>query len=529
MPKPPGWDKPQTIPPSAASPRTNMPTQASASPSKVPVKENPMEAPPAREVDIAEALLSPGTASTGGTTSAMAVVRNHHTSAATPRATDAPQSPSQHLTNLTHQPPEQRVAADGQAYSYIEFLEHYGSAKCFFKWQQAAQKEDPATQHTNFASDNTAKPMPPHTAKTLGSDPSAAPPRTNVPTTATASTTPALNDATAPAESGDEPNDDDNQSQRSWTREMNFQDFLRPNTAQYPCTEECSVVGCHGPCFRNHHPARLLVELYDDHACREHHPSEIFSRHVPPPTRQEDLDMLFQTGDFAVTENERSETPILTAEHVQGLEQFVPQEAGGYPSEAAADPGTAPAESVASPHAADTAQTPPIDPSQNQIVLAPAATAVATSHNTTGDNDSNVLLRLRQEDAAGLRDLERHRIPRRSLHNLAREALNTVTETGSPLPESLDLLFPWQEYIACHARAEDIIGSGITSATVEAIEGTADPNRRGQPRIHFIIYRRDGTCCRIHPGTRKGNDAKLLFYGLFFGTRCRILPGTCQR
>ena len=31
------------------------------------------------------------------------------------------------------------------------------------------------------------------------------------------------------------------------------------------------------------------------------------------------------------------------------------------------------------------------------------------------------------------------------------------------------------------------------------------------PRIDFVIYRSDGTHCRIHPGNKQSNDARLIF------------------
>ena len=57
----------------------------------------------------------------------------------------------------------------------------------------------------------------------------------------------------------------------------------------------------------------------------------------------------------------------------------------------------------------------------------------------------------------------------------------------------------WKEYIANLPTAENIIGPGIVSITAEFIEGTKDPNRRGQPRCDFIVYRADGTLLAHSP------------------------------
>jgi hypothetical protein len=144
------------------------------------------------------------------------------------------------------------------------------------------------------------------------------------------------------------------------------------------------------------------------------------------------------------------------------------------------------------------------------------ATAVATEHSSTshfstedkdGENDEDDDMLLRQQDIVTLR----HAHLGRSLHKVARDALNAITDIGCPSPKPLDTWFPWREHVACHPRANEIIASGVTRATAEAIEHTMDANRGGSPRIDFIMYRADGTHCHIHPGTKKGNDAKLIF------------------
>ena len=103
------------------------------------------------------------------------------------------------------------------------------------------------------------------------------------------------------------------------------------------------------------------------------------------------------------------------------------------------------------------------------------------------------------------------------LHNLARAALNRITDAGPVYPwpgvHSLDSEFPWRSYVACHAQADDIIGCGIVRAEANFIAETTDPNRRGQPRLDFVFYRADDSYCRLHPGSRPRNDAQPLFFG----------------
>jgi hypothetical protein len=123
------------------------------------------------------------------------------------------------------------------------------------------------------------------------------------------------------------------------------------------------------------------------------------------------------------------------------------------------------------------------------------------------------LVRLTLADAEELRRREKAITPKRSLHKLAREALNSISQAATDVEhtEDLETWFPWRAYIACHERSSEIIGSGVTHATAEFINGTQDPNRDGQRRLDFIVRRSDGTLCRLHPGGRRSGDAKLIF------------------
>ena len=120
------------------------------------------------------------------------------------------------------------------------------------------------------------------------------------------------------------------------------------------------------------------------------------------------------------------------------------------------------------------------------------------------------MVSLSLHDAATLRAAEAAIRPKRSLHELARGALNAITKAGvhSTASKDLDGWFPWKEYIACHAAAPYIIGEGVTHAVAEFIANTSDGNRGGQPRLDFVVYRFDGTYCRLHPGSKQSLDAK---------------------
>jgi hypothetical protein len=153
------------------------------------------------------------------------------------------------------------------------------------------------------------------------------------------------------------------------------------------------------------------------------------------------------------------------------------------------------------------------------VLFSAAGDAAATEHSaqaraSTEDAQAPtlplVLLLLEPRDIEQLQTEERSYEPRRNLHDAARDALNAITVAGysSNMVRNLEPWFPWRPYVACHAQAGVIIGSGITLAVAEFIEGTKDPNRGGQPRLDFVFYRTDGSYCRLHPGPKKRGDAK---------------------
>lgn len=162
--------------------------------------------------------------------------------------------------------------------------------------------------------------------------------------------------------------------------------------------------------------------------------------------------------------------------------------------------------------------TPPCNTPLVPVHNTPDNTSTAATEHSPSTTPT-VTISLRQDEAAALRTAEQARRPRRSLHDLARSALNAIAtptpgwnqQPGHGRYECLDTWFPWQTYVACHHKANEIIGPGITHATCESIHGTRDPNRSGDTRTDFVFYRADGSHCRLHPGTRKANDAKPIF------------------
>ena len=67
------------------------------------------------------------------------------------------------------------------------------------------------------------------------------------------------------------------------------------------------------------------------------------------------------------------------------------------------------------------------------------------------------------------------------------------------------------QYVAAHTEAETIIGTGIVAASANFILTRNDANRGGAPRLDFFFYRSDGSCCRLHPGRTRKQDAIPIF------------------
>ena len=153
-----------------------------------------------------------------------------------------------------------------------------------------------------------------------------------------------------------------------------------------------------------------------------------------------------------------------------------------------------------------TVDLPPVD--VTQPVVAPVHVDAGSSANhQVGEQP----LRLMPEDVRAIQRAERDRGPPRPLHQLARTALNNIEDRDPPIDVSLDNEFPWREYIAQHTESTRIIGTGIVQARAVFLKDQKDPNRGGAPRLDFCFVRSDDTVCRVHPGTKRSNDAKLKF------------------
>ena len=131
--------------------------------------------------------------------------------------------------------------------------------------------------------------------------------------------------------------------------------------------------------------------------------------------------------------------------------------------------------------------------------------------NTGGLGQTTTVVRLHASNLIEVRLQEANRGPPRSLHNLARQALNAISQSSTYAEVDLDDWFEWIPYVAAHRESVRIVGPGITQAVARFRAGTTDANRGGAPRLDFCFIRVDGTVCRVHPGPRRSQDAKLIF------------------
>ena len=116
-----------------------------------------------------------------------------------------------------------------------------------------------------------------------------------------------------------------------------------------------------------------------------------------------------------------------------------------------------------------------------------------------------------------LPELRRRGQPRAEiLHQEARNWTNYFAQNDrAPVGVQADLTKLWEnwkEYIATHKQANAIVGPGVVGFTSEFIEGTKDPNRGGIPRLDLVIQHVDGGYVRLHPGTKRRNDAIPQFF-----------------
>ena len=153
-----------------------------------------------------------------------------------------------------------------------------------------------------------------------------------------------------------------------------------------------------------------------------------------------------------------------------------------------------------------------LDASNSGDVAQLAADSANTdASNTGGLEQTTPVVRLHASNLIGVRRQEANRGPPRSLHNLARQALDTISQSETYAEVDLDDWFDWIPYVAQHAESERIVGPGITQAVARFRAGTNDANRGGAPRLDFCFIRVDGTVCRVHPGRKRSQDAQLIF------------------
>ena len=135
---------------------------------------------------------------------------------------------------------------------------------------------------------------------------------------------------------------------------------------------------------------------------------------------------------------------------------------------------------------------------------------------------------------AELQRLQQGGVGKGRLHKEARSLLNEKSRFFAVSPENHVRSLPihadnwprWKEYIAGHKDAARLVGSnGIVKISIEEIEGTSDPNRRGSPRVDFVVYNADGNCFRLHPGNKPSSDAQLIAWKTVGGAH---EPAVCQ-
>ena len=100
------------------------------------------------------------------------------------------------------------------------------------------------------------------------------------------------------------------------------------------------------------------------------------------------------------------------------------------------------------------------------------------------------------------------------LHQEARTWLDRCAngdDDGGPV--DLATLWPkWGRWLASLDGCVQKFHPGVTSFTAEFIAGTTDPNRGGRRRCDFCVRLTDGSYWRLHPGAKRGNSAKPLYF-----------------
>ena len=124
---------------------------------------------------------------------------------------------------------------------------------------------------------------------------------------------------------------------------------------------------------------------------------------------------------------------------------------------------------------------------------------------------------MRSADLPAMQLLVKEQHPN-NLHSQARDFLNYATDCfkayqeGPPMIRAVDpTQWPtWKNYLASLPEAEQILGkTGIVAIHTEQIEGVPDPNRDWARRVDIVVYNADGEFWRLHPGSTRGNNAKV--------------------
>ena len=103
--------------------------------------------------------------------------------------------------------------------------------------------------------------------------------------------------------------------------------------------------------------------------------------------------------------------------------------------------------------------------SQATLWLTPGTTSTDNAQAAAGSADvAGVIARVTPQNFIAIQQAEAARGPPRSLHNLARDALNAIANRPTQETVDLDTVFPWEAYVAAHKESEAIIGTGITHA-----------------------------------------------------------------
>ena len=69
----------------------------------------------------------------------------------------------------------------------------------------------------------------------------------------------------------------------------------------------------------------------------------------------------------------------------------------------------------------------------------------------------------------------------------------------------------FETYVSTLDGSMNVIGRGIIGVCATMFEEEPDPNRQNQGRVDFVVYRRDNTFVRLHPGGRRGSSAQFKF------------------